>query len=219
MNTVEGFYITLGKTTSTAEVDDVKWRLVSLDGISRYDFSSDDNFEARYLSDAVFVQDTVVGSNVNIDANTYNYYDSAMRNGTTSRAALKDGSYFSLSSIDTSFVKERKIKQIDFWKYSSETESYEIDNSVAKLENEDNSTDKFWLLDIGEIQTFFKNTDESRQFGARNDNGYAEGYWLRTPPCGGGTGKAHLCVSGSGFVFSYYYALASYKVRAAFQLA
>ena len=211
-----GYFVTLGKTDSTVTTDDVKWRLVSLDGVNKYTYTDgSDELEARYLSDAVFVQETVVGSAIAFDsANTQNYYNS------TIRANIQGGTYFNLGSADISFIRDRKIESINYWKkqdYDSTTESYNgYALSTTQLSNTDNSIDKFWLLSCEEVTTYFDNADASRVWWGSDTKSMA--FWLRSPLSDDST---YVCFVGVGGKLSVVSARTSsyWNVRAAFQLA
>ncbi len=177
------YYVTLGTgkvltgtSNTVASTDsDIKWRLVSLDGVNKYTYDSSDNFEARYLSDAVFLQETAVNETLVFDSSkSQNYYNSSIRK------SIKEGSYFNLTtSSDLSFVKARKIDSISYWRWG-ENYSLEYDSSGTKVSNLDNSTDKFWLLSSEEVNTFVGDTKESRKW-MNSDNEGGVAFWLRTP--------------------------------------
>ena len=220
------YYVTLGtgkSLDSSNKVTDtdtnIKWRLVSLDGISKYTYNSSDAFEARYLSDAVFLQETVVNSTLAFDtSNSQNYYTSTIRNGTTDQAALKNGSYFNLSSTDTSFIKDRDLGD-KLYKYSL-TGSYPNyvgvkQTTYVERTSTDATKDKFWLLDMEEVNTFVGDTNTSREW-LNGTSGVC--FWLRSPRS---NLADRVCIVYKDGGLDGYNANGSsyYRVRAAFQLA
>ena len=216
VNSVQGYYITLGKTTANVATDDIKWRLVSLDGLSKYTYSASNQFEqgdnARYLSDAVFLQETTVGSNIAFDGSgRYSYFSSTIRNG------VKGGAYIQLTGEDLSFVKNRKIDKINYWKNDNSTASttgeyVSYDSTINPISNTESLTDKFWLLSCEEVTTFFDRNSTSRKW---TTSGVA--FWLRTPK---NVATSVACyVSSSGEILSMMTGVSDYNIRAAFQLA
>ena len=179
VNSIQGYYITLGKTSTSVTNNDVKWRLVSLDGMSKYTYSTNDEFDendnARYLSDAVFLQETVVGEDVNFDmSGSANYFNSQIR------TKVKNGQYLNITSADLSFVRARRISKITVWDgyYEDETErnsmrSYCRAGTTEIVNDESDEGDKFWLLSCEEIFDFFEISETSRSWGNKD-------YWLRT---------------------------------------
>ena len=226
VDSIQGYYITLGKTSTSATTDDIKWRLVSLDGTSKYTYSANDKFNendnARYLTDAVFLQQTAVNEKPAFDtSNSQNYYTSTLRNGTTDQAALKDGSYFNITDTSQlSLIKDRKIDSINYWKYQSldsTTGSYlTYDSSKEALKSGDSSTDKFWLLSCEEVTAFFDNTSASRKWTNSIDTS-GVGFWLRSPDS---YYTPYVCnVLSYGYLGDAFASNSSdYRVRAAFQL-
>ena len=213
------YYVTLGTgkvltgtSNTVASTDsDIKWRLVSLDGVNKYTYDSSDNFEARYLSDAVFLQETAVNEGQAIGAN---YYESSIRD------SIKDGSYFNLTtSNDLSFVKARKIGSINYWKSDSNNETGGVygtyDSSKTPLTNSD-CEDRFWLLSCEETTTFFDRTSDSRKWW-NSDGTAGVGYWTRTPGTQENTGFAVFAV---GYLTNFgAWVTNKYQIRAAFQFA
>ena len=215
------WYITLGTgkvlTTSSntvaSENTDIKWRLVSLDGEEKYDYTS--TKPTKHVG-AVFVQETAVNSALAFDSSSsQNYYNSSIR------TSIKDGSYFNLtSSDDLSFIKDRKIESINYWKYQnldSTTGSYlTYDSSKEALKSEDSSTDKFWLLSCEEVTTFFDNTSASRKW-LNSDDTSGVHFWLRSPSS---YNSINVCgVYSIGILFDISAGNSgSLRVRAAFQL-
>ena len=239
------YYVSLGTGKSldssgnVTETDtDIKWKLVSLDGVSKYTYNSSDNFEARYLSDAVFLQETAVNSKIVFNTtNTDDYYDSTIRNGITgSQAALKDGSYFNITNSDVlSFIKEKNLGDIEYWQYhvdyTGSWRYFEKDSSKEAIKNEDNSKDRFWLMDMDEFEIFvgwelkegtnYRGEDCKCMIvkeGWDNGSGKVFEYWLRSAGVGGGYGNSPMLVT-SGGIYNFYAHVKQYYVRAAFQLA
>ncbi len=217
------YYVTLGtgysldsSNNATTTTTDIKWKLVSLDGISKYTYNSSDAFEARYLSDAVFLQETAVNSALAFNSsNAQNYYNSPIR------TSIKDGSYFNITdSSQLSLVKNRKIESINYWKtldFDSTTGSYEVyDSSKTPLSNSDNSTDKFWLLSCEEVTTFFDNTAASRKW-LNSDSTSGVAFWLRSPNSYYSPNVCFVYSDGS-LCADVADCSGDYRVRAAFQL-
>jgi hypothetical protein len=221
VDSIQGYYITLGKTSTSVTTDDMKWRLVSLDGTSKYTYSANDKFNesdgARYLTDAVFLQQTAVDDKPAFDSSkSQDYYKSSIR------TSIKDGSYFNLtSSNDLSFVKARKIDSINYWKYknyNSTTGSFMVyDSSKTALSDSDGSTDKFWLLSCEEVTTFLDNTSASRKWTNSIDTS-GVGFWLRSPDSDG-SNLVCIVYSSGGLNHGVADDSSYYRVRAAFQLA
>ena len=68
--TNKGYFISLGTYSSSP----IQWKLVSLDGVNRYDYTDGtDNLEARYLSGAIFIQETYT-TKMKFDTNNSNVY-------------------------------------------------------------------------------------------------------------------------------------------------
>ena len=212
---IDYWYIKLG-TTSSGE--DIRWKLVSTDGTSKYVYDASTTPSYSDLAGkAIFVQETAVGSTLAFDSSSsQNYYNSSIR------TSIKDGSYFNLTSTnDLSFVKARKIDSINYWKfqsYDSKTGSYlAYDSSKTALSNSDSSTDKFWLLSCEEVTTFLDNTSASRKWTNSIDTS-GVGFWLRSPFS---SISSYVCfVDSDGVLLSYNaYLSDTFRVRAAFQLA
>ena len=221
VDSVQGYYITLGKTSTSATTDNIKWRLVSLDGTSKYTYSANDKFNendnARYLTDAVFLQQTAVDDKPAFDSSSsQDYYNSSIR------TSIKDGSYFNITDTSQlSLIKDRKIDSISYWKnqsLDSTTGSYlAYDSSKTALSNPDSSTDKFWLLSCEEVTTFLDNTSASRKWTNSIDTS-GVGFWLRSPRSGDSTGVCYVYSSGNLSCGNANYSGLN-RVRAAFQLA
>ena len=113
-STYSYYYITLGKKESTDTSENIKWKLVSLDDVTAYQYSSTDNFEMRYLSGAVFVQDTYVDKKYQFDAcddtsrsDYSNYYKSDIRQ------IVRDPATWNVTeSRISSFIEKRNITEI-----------------------------------------------------------------------------------------------------------
>ncbi len=191
------YYLTLGKTASTETTPNIRWRLVSLDGVNKYTYNSTDNFEARYLSDAVFLQQTVSGGTVVFDAGgDNNYYNSDIRTN------VKTLSNWNLTDSDVStLISKRNITGIEEW---------DVDGTYKY---KDTTNDYFWLLSEDEVEIFLVTSTEEKKW--KPEGSTAAGFWLRTP-----TSSGVLAVdSMGGFTDAPSNFSGFYYVRAAFQLA
>jgi hypothetical protein len=129
-STYSYYYITLGKKESTDTSENIKWKLVSLDDVTAYEYSSTDNFEMRYLSGAVFVQDTYVDKKYQFDAcddtsrsDYSNYYKSDIRQ------IVRDPATWNVTeSRISSFIEKRNITEITSYNgsvtYTGTTDDY-----------------------------------------------------------------------------------------------
>ena len=200
-----GYYISLGTgykvkgvsgwsyTEEEEELSDVVWRLVSLDGVSRYTYDSsdaiamrfDEKEDMKYLSDAVFLQEFAVNGTLAFDSNgNTNYFESEIRNGVDgSRGALKDGSYFNLtSSDDLSFIKDRDLGN-KLYKYTTKYVGYQYsskETTYVERPSTDTTKDKFWLLDPGELEMYKGGIGFSSTTWQTDDGVGEVGYWFRS---------------------------------------
>ena len=201
------YYVTLGKTASTETTPNIRWKLVSLDGMNKYTYDKDDNFETRYLSDAIFLQQSVSGGTVAFDAastdypNGYNnYYESDIRTN------INTLSSWNLTESDVStLISKRNITGI---------EAYGVDGTYMYKGKTD---DYFWLLSDDEVKTFLGTTGTDRKW-IPDGNTSGVVFWLRSP-YSGLTSTVYGVESGGDFNYYGAFWQSGLRVRAAFQLA
>ena len=224
---IDYWYVKMGKTS---EGKDVRWRLVSTDGTSKYVYDASTTPSYSDLrGSAIFVQETLVpmyeaedgdegvlftgGSRKGtyLQDTTNNYYESGIR------SLIKEGSFFNITGTYVkSLIKNRLIANIDYVKLNGSV--YGIDTSKTALANPDSSTDKFWLLDYKEWATFLSDEDDGCGWKESEADG---GYWLRSLSSESTNYRMRVqCGLTSSRVYSSKIAnLEKADVRAAFQLA
>ncbi len=157
----------------------------------------------------VFVQQSLSdGGDVAFDTNnSSNYYTSSIR------TKIKDGTYFNLSEEEKTLdlAMPRTISSIKGVSSSSSTSSPSYQETTTdQYTLGDSSTDKFWLMSLGEVNTYLGTTNESRKF---ND----QYWWLRSPLSGSTNGT--MSVVNSGSLYNYGAFNPYCRVRAAFILS
>ena len=190
------YYVTLGMYDSSP----IRWKLVSLDGVSKYTYDTSDNFEARYLSDAVFLQQSVSGGTVAFDASSSNnYYDSDIRTNINTLV-----NWNLTESGVSSLISKRNITGI---------EMYNVDGTYDYTGT---TNDYFWLLSDDEVGIFMGTTDTERMWIPEGETSGVS-YWLRSPTRVAG----HVCIVYPEGSFNVGSVIGSQfdRVRAAFQLA
>ena len=191
------YYVTLGKNGSSS----IRWKLVSLDGVSKYTYNSSDNIEARYLSEAIFLQQTISDSG-RAFASTYNnnYYNSGIR------TSINTLSNWNLTDSDvSSLISKRNITGI---------EGYGVGGACEYTGTTD---DYFWLLSDDEVGTFLGTTGEEMKWIPQGWTSGSE-YWLRSP-ISGDDGYAVVVTKLGDYDFKAANVGSGSGVRAAFQLA
>ena len=151
----------------------IKWRYVgTMDDngtikMTKYTYSEEK--PTGLAGRGVFVQQSLSeGSDVAFDTNnSNNYYNSSIR------TKIKDGTYFNLSEEEKTLnlAMPRTISSI---KEVSNSSGYQ-ETTTDKYTLSDSSTDKFWLMSLGEVNEYLGTTDESREF---NNQCW---WWLRSP--------------------------------------
>ena len=150
----------------------IKWKYVGTmdaDGtMQKYTYSS--TKPTGLAGKAVFVQQSLSEHNdIGFDKNgSNNYYTS------TIREQIKDGTYFNLSDEEKTLnlAMPRTISSISSIEEVSNSSDYQETTDQYRLP--DSSTDKFWLMSLGEVNTYLGTDNSSRTFNNRN-------WWLRSP--------------------------------------
>ena len=199
---IDYWYIKLG-TTSSGE--DIRWKLVSTDGTSKYVYdASTTPSHSDLAGKAIFVQQSVSGGAVAFAAsNNNNYYNSDIRTN------INTLSNWNLTDSDvSSLISKRNITGI---------EAYDVDGTYRYTGKTD---DYFWLLSDDEVNTFLGTTNTERKW---IPEGMTSGvcFWLRTPHSSADV--LEYCVDSDGRLYNWSYGNASfssnYYVRAAFVLS
>ena len=197
------YYVTLGTYDSSS----IRWKLVSLDGVNKYTYDSSDNFEARYLSDAIFLQQSVSGGTVAFDAASTdykygynNYYESDIRTN------INELSNWNLTESDvSSLISKRNITLI------GKERAYYGSGKYAGVTN-----DYFWLLSEEEVEKYM-GTGTGDHIWIPEGKASGVEYWLREATNDGVKYSVNY-VMGVGYVMGKK-AMEKCNVRAAFQLA
>ena len=141
----------------------VKWQLVSLDGENKYEYTSTKPTKHK---GAIFLQKTYLGSMCAFGSDNMSYYNSTIRTNVNTLTTwnLTDSN---VSSI----IKKRNIRSIT---------GYNTDGSTGETKFTGETDDYFWLLDVGEVETFLGTTEEERRW--TPDNSSSEiAFYLRCP--------------------------------------
>ena len=182
------------------------WKYVGTmdtNGMQKYTYSS--TKPTGLAGRAVFVQQSLSeGSDIAFDTNNSNKYYTS-----TIREKIKDGTYFNLSDEEKTLnlAMQRTISSI---KGVSGDRSSGYQETTDKYTLSDSSTDKFWLMSLGEVNTYLGTDNSSRTFNN-------QWWWLRSPLSGSTDGTMY--VSGSGSLDNRYANDIYCRVRAAFILS
>ncbi len=188
------WYVELGTLSDGTAI---RWRIVSLDGETRYKYSST---KPAIGTGTVFVQETYLGSTVAFDADaSKNYYESDIKT--------------TINTLTTWNIAEKYISSL-IAKRNIQSITYGNDPSTAY---EGTTSDYFWLLSGQKADTYLTST--TRKW-TSSDGTSAVAWWLRSP-CNDIYGEGYVYVTYIDSVGSFEYdgACDSAGVRAAFQLA
>lgn len=127
-----------------------KWRLVSLDGETKYSSFSSYSTPTLQPGKSLFVQETALGDSFEFDTNNgNNYFTSSIR------AKVQTGEYLGLTESDISdFIEPVELGSIDY--YVGSDSSYTVDSDVTAItkDNSDTTRDYFYLMSYAEFNTF-----------------------------------------------------------------
>ena len=183
------WYITLGTYNSNP----IKWRLVSLDGSTRYDYTSAKPTEH---DGAIFVQET--------------YTTTSQFNKTTS-----DGNTYNGSVIQT-YLKGLETFGSDNAYGITSDPGYIASYTDTDTTNGAVNGDKFWLLSRNQAVTFYADDEDRILY---NGSTPCE-WWLRTPASlESNVSNDGACIVWQNQGITAIFVRSSYAVRAAFQLA
>lgn len=197
------WYVEYGSYSNSS----IKWKYVGTmdaDGtMQKYTYSP--TKPTGLAGRAVFVQQSLSeDKNIAFDTNrSNNYYTS------TIRGQIKDGTYFNLSDEEKTLnlAMPRTISSI---KEVSYNDSGSQETTTDKYTLSDSSTDKFWLMSLGEVNTYLGTDNSSRTFNNQN-------WWLRSPMSD--YTFATMLVKDSGSIYFHYTNIMQCRVRAAFILS
>lgn len=184
----------------------IMWKYVGTMGtdgtMQKYTYSS--TKPTGLAGKGVFVQQSLSeGSDIAFDTSgSNNYYTSTLR------AKIKDGTYFNLSEEEKTLnlAMPRTISSI---KEVSNSSGYQ-ETTTDKYTLSDSSTDKFWLMSLGEVNTYLGTDNSSRTFNGQ--------YWWLRSPLSGSAGST-MGVNSSGSLYNYNANVTFCRVRAAFILS
>ena len=166
------YYVNLGTALNGAKKIGTKWRLVSLDGKTKYSSFSSYSTPTLQPGKSLFVQETALGDSFEFDTNYgNNYFTSSIRE------KVQTGEYLGLTESDISdFIEPVELGSIDY--YVGSDSSYTVDSDVTAItkDNSDTTRDYFYLMSYAEFNTFISS-------GAiyYDGNGDTCSYYLRNP--------------------------------------
>ena len=194
------WYTELGTYNSSP----IKWRLVSLDGETKYDYTST---KPTKHAGAIFLQQSVIDKTVDFDGSKTGYkYGNANYYESDIRTSINTLSNWNLTESDvSSLISKRNITGI---------EAYGVDGTCRYTGK---TNDYFWLLSDDEVETFLGTTNTDRMWVQENKKS-GDYFWLRTPWLDFDCAVVHVTESGN-LNWENAREIGYIRVRAAFKLA
>ena len=160
------YYVNLGTALNGAKKIGRKWRLVSLDGQTRYTYDSS-NSPTLQKGKSLFVQETYSESSdstyFNEGSSNSNYYTSSIRK------KVQTGEYLGLTESDISdFIEPVDLGSISYYMGNSSSLSIDTDATPITKDSSDTTKDYFYLMSYEEVNTFLDTKAFTDWYALRN---------------------------------------------------